>query len=143
MHRFCGDFRFDDPAEISVFVQTLEVPRILTLLIILLILFFLGMLMVPIGIYAMTLPIFFPVIVSLKYDPIWFGVICLKMMEIGAVTPPVGLNIYAMKGVVGKDISLEDIFRGVWPFVLCDLVVLGFLILFPEIATWLPNLLFD
>lgn len=130
------------PAEISVFVQTLEVPRIVTLLIILLILFFLGMLMVPIGIYAMTLPIFFPLIVSLKYDPIWFGVVCLKMMEIGAVTPPVGLNVYAMKGVVGKDISLEDIFRGIWPFVLCDLTILGFLILFPEIATWLPNLLF-
>jgi TRAP-type C4-dicarboxylate transport system permease large subunit len=101
------------------------------------------MIMVPIGIYALTLPIMFPMIVNLGYDPFWFAVICLKMMEIGAVTPPVGLNVYAMKGVLPKEmnVSLEDIFRGIWPFVLCDLVVLVFLIIFPQLATWLPNLL--
>jgi TRAP-type C4-dicarboxylate transport system permease large subunit len=99
--------------------------------------------MVPIGIYALTLPIVFPILVSLGYDPVWFGVIALKMTEIGAITPPVGLNVYAMKGVVPKEanISLEDIFRGIWPFCLCDIIMLVFLILFPSLSTWLPNLL--
>ena len=81
--------------------------------------------------------------VKLGYDPIWFGVICLKMTEIGAITPPVGLNVYAMKGVIPKEdnVSLEDIFRGIWPFCSCEMVVLMVLIIFPEIATWLPDLL--
>ena len=83
--------------------------------------------------------------VKLGYDPIWFGVICLKLTEIGAITPPVGLNVYAMKGVIPKNvnISLEDIFRGIWPFCLCDIVVLVVLIMFPKISTWLPKLLLD
>jgi len=105
--------------------------------------FFLGMIMVPIGIYALTLPIVFPILVNLGYDPIWFGVIALKLTEIGGITPPVGLNVYAMKGVIPRDIniSLEDIFRGVWPFLLCDIVMLFILILFPPLSTWLPNVL--
>jgi len=96
-----------------------------------------------VGIYALTLPIIFPMLVKLGYDPIWFGVIALKMTEIGAVTPPVGLNVFAMKGVIPREynITLEDIYRGVWPFVICDLIVLVMLIIFPEIATWLPDLL--
>ena len=79
----------------------------------------------------------------LGYDPIWFGVIALKLTEIGGVTPPVGLNVYAMKGVIPPEynVSLEDIFSGVWPFVLCDIIVLMALFIFPQIATWLPNLL--
>jgi len=107
------------------------------------IMFFMGMIMVPIGIYALLLPIVFPMLVKLGYDPIWFGVICLKLTEIGAITPPVGLNVYAMKGVIPKsmDISLEDIFRGIWPFCLCDIVVLVVLIMFPKISTWLPEVL--
>jgi len=101
------------------------------------------MIMVPVGIYALTLPVVFPLVVRLGYDPIWFGVIALKLTEIGGVTPPVGLNIYAMKGVIPHEysVSLEDIFSGVWPFVLCDIIVLVMLFLFPQIATWLPNLL--
>jgi TRAP-type C4-dicarboxylate transport system permease large subunit len=82
-------------------------------------------------------------LVSLGYDPIWFGVIALKLTEIGSITPPVGLNVYAMKGVISKDmnISLEDIFRGVWPFCMVDIIVLVVLIVFPQISLWLPKLL--
>lgn len=133
------------PTELTLLLQHLEVPRFYILLGVLVIMFFLGMIMVPVGIYALTLPIVFPILVNLGYDPIWFGVIALKLTEIGAITPPVGLNVYAMKGVIPRDynISLEDIFKGIWPFCLCDIVVLGSLIIFPEIATWLPNLLFS
>jgi tripartite ATP-independent transporter DctM subunit len=131
------------PTELTMMLQNLEVPRLVILLGILAIMFLLGMIMVPVGIYALTLPVIFPMLVSLGYDPIWFGVVALKLTEIGSITPPVGLNVYAMKGVIPKDmnISLEDIFRGVWPFCLCDVVVLVFLIMFPQLSLWLPNLL--
>jgi C4-dicarboxylate transporter DctM subunit len=131
------------PTEITVYLIDADVSRLTILMGIILIMFFLGMIMVPVGIYALTLPIVFPMLVKLGYDPIWFGVIALKMTEIGAVTPPVGLNVFAMKGVIPREynVTLEDIYRGVWPFVICDLVVLLMLIIFPEIATWLPELL--
>ena len=131
------------PTELTMMLQNLDVPRIFILIGILLIMFFLGMIMVPVGIYALTLPIVFPMLISLNYDPIWFGVIALKLTEIGAITPPVGLNVYAMKGVIPREsnISLEDIFRGIWPFCLCDIGVLIVLIMFPVLSTWLPELL--
>ena len=133
------------PTELTMLLQDLEVPRLVILLGILAIMFLLGMIMVPVGIYALTLPVVFPILVSLGYDPIWFGVIALKLTEIGSITPPVGLNVYAMKGVIPKqmDISLEDIFRGVWPFCMCDIIVLVFLIMFPQLSLWLPNLLLN
>jgi tripartite ATP-independent transporter DctM subunit len=131
------------PTELTMLLQNLDVPRIVILLGILMIMFFLGMIMVPVGIYALTLPIVFPMLVSLGYDPIWFGVIALKLTEIGAITPPVGLNVYAMKGVIPKEekISLEDIFKGIWPFCVCDIAVLIVLILIPQLSTWLPDVL--
>lgn len=131
------------PTELTMLLQNQDVHRIFILIGVLGIMFFLGMIMVPIGIYALTLPIVFPLLVNLGYDPIWFGVIALKLTEIGAITPPVGLNVYAMKGVIPREdnISLEDIFRGVWPFCLCDIGVLIILIIFPKLSTWLPDLL--
>jgi len=129
------------PSDITMLVGEWNVPRIFILLAIMFVYFLLGMIMVPIGIYAMTLPVVMPILKTLGYDPIWFGVIALKLMEIAAVTPPVGLNVYALKGVVSKDVSLIDIFNGIWPFIPCDLVVLVLLIIFPEIVLWLPNLL--
>jgi tripartite ATP-independent transporter DctM subunit len=131
------------PTGLTNLLISWDVPRLVILIGVIFIMFILGMIMVPVGIYALTLPILFPMIVKLGYDPIWFGVICLKMTEIGAITPPVGLNVYAMKGVIPKEdnVSLEDIFRGIWPFCLCDIFVLIALIIFPGIATWLPELL--
>jgi tripartite ATP-independent transporter DctM subunit len=131
------------PTEITALLINWEVPRSVILAGVIVIMFILGMIMVPVGIYALTLPILFPMMVKLGYDPIWFGVICLKMTEIGAITPPVGLNVYAMKGVIPKEdnVSLEDIFRGIWPFCGCEMVLLIFLIIFPELSTWLPELL--
>lgn len=130
------------PIDLTIMIQAWDVPRIIILVCFLILYFFLGMIMVPIGIYALTLPVILPMLTNLGYDPIWFGVIALKLTEIAAITPPVGLNVYAMKGVAGKDISLTEIFRGIWPFCLCDIIVLVFLIAFPQLCLWLPNLLF-
>lgn len=129
------------PINITEWVGGLDVPPIVILIFICVIFFILGMIMVPIGIYAMILPIIIPILTSFNYDLIWFGVIALKLTEIGAVTPPVGLNVYAIKGVISKDISVVDIFRGVWPYVWCDLAVLVLLIMFPQISLFLPNLM--
>ena len=130
------------PIDITMMLQNWDVPRIVILMAVLVVYFFLGMIMVPIGIYALTLPIVLPILTNLGYDPIWFGVIALKLTEIAAITPPVGLNVYAMKGVAGKDVSLYEIFAGIWPFCLCDIIVLIFLIAFPQLCLWLPNLIF-
>ena len=103
--------------------------------------FFFGMLIEGTGLKALLLPIAFPIVLELGYDPIWFGIITLKLGEIAAVTPPVGLNVYALKGVAGEGTSLEEIFKGIWPFVLCDIVVLIFMVIFPNIVLFLPNLI--
>jgi len=80
-----------------------------------------------------------PVLIELGYDIVWFGIVTMKLVEIAAVTPPVGLNVYALKGVISKDISVMEIFRGIWPFIYCDLFVLLILFVFPQIVLWLPN----
>lgn len=129
------------PTWASMLITGWDVPRIVVMGGILLVWFLLGMIIIPTGIMALTLPIFFPIIVSLGYDPIWFGVIIMKLGEIAAITPPVGLNVYAIKGVAGKGTTLEDVFRGVWPFVICELVVLAILIAFPQISLWLPGMM--
>jgi len=129
------------PTKLSLMVQGLNYPPFVILSVILFIWFLLGMIIIPTGIFALTLPIVFPIIVNLGYDPIWFGVITLKLSEIAAVTPPVGLNVYALKGVAGKGTSIEEIFVGIWPFVLCDIIVLALLLIFPQITLWLPNLM--
>lgn len=127
--------------QLSSFLETWDVSRATILGAILAVWFFLGMVITPAAIFALTLPIIFPIIMSLGYDPIWFGIISLKLTEIAAVSPPVGLNVYALKAVVGEGASLEDIFKGIWPFVFCDIIVLIILLIFPQIVLFLPNLI--
>jgi TRAP-type C4-dicarboxylate transport system permease large subunit len=100
----------------------------------------LGMFMDGIGMLLLTLPVVFPLMIKLGFDPIWFGIIAVKMVEVGLLTPPVGLNCYVVAGV-RPDIPLQQIFRGVWPFVVADLICVLIFILFPEIVTFLPNLM--
>jgi tripartite ATP-independent transporter DctM subunit len=130
------------PTQLAVWVTGLQVPRFVILLGILAIWFVLGIVMVPDGIYAVTLPIFFPLILKLGYDPIWFGIITIKLSEIANVTPPVGLNIFAIQGVAGDDVEITDVYKGVWPFVACDVIVLALLIGLPDIVLFLPKLIF-
>jgi TRAP-type C4-dicarboxylate transport system permease large subunit len=100
---------------------------------------FLGMFMNAIGMLLLTLPVIHPVIISLGFDPIWFGIILVKMVEIGLVTPPIGLNCYVVSGV-RPDIPIEKIFRAVLPFVLADIAAVALFVMFPEIVTFLPDL---
>jgi tripartite ATP-independent transporter DctM subunit len=88
---------------------------------------------------VVTLPFFFPVVVALDIDPIWFGIVLVKLIEISVITPPVGINLFAVLSAVGTRASFQNVVKGVTPFILFDILVLGLLILFPEIATWLPD----
>jgi TRAP-type C4-dicarboxylate transport system permease large subunit len=86
----------------------------------------------------LTVPIVFPVIVALGFDPIWFGVIIVMTVELGLIHPPVGMNIFVIKSVV-EDVKISTIFYGVIPFIITDLIRLVILIAFPIIALWLPS----
>jgi C4-dicarboxylate transporter, DctM subunit len=101
----------------------------------------LGMFLDPLGIMLITIPIFVPMFERLGLDLVWFGVILVKYLEIGLLTPPVGFNVYVIKTVVGPDISLETIFRGVGWFLACEVVIMTLLIAFPQISLYLPSLM--
>jgi C4-dicarboxylate transporter DctM subunit len=128
------------PTDLAALIIAKKIGAVPVTIFILIILFFLGMFMNASAFFLFSFPIFYPVVVKLGVNPVWFCIICMKMAEIGAVTPPVGLNVYSLKGVVGKDATLEEIFKGIVPFIWADVAVIVLLYLFPVIATWLPNL---
>jgi TRAP-type C4-dicarboxylate transport system permease large subunit len=121
-------------------VLAIGVSPYLVLLFVIVLYTVLGMFMDGIGMLLLTLPVLFPIVVKLGFDPIWFGIIVVKMVEIGLLTPPVGLNCYVVNGV-RPDISLQEIFRNVWPFVLADFVCIALFTAFPGIVTFLPRLM--
>lgn len=112
------------------------------LVVIQLILILLGMFIDPGGIILITTPVFLPIITALGFDPIWFGVLFVINMEMGYLTPPFGLNLFYMRSVAPKEISMGDIYRAIIPFVLLQLLGLIICMVFPQIVLWLPNLVF-
>ena len=122
-------------------VLDLDVNRYVILIGILAMYLVLGMFLDGIGMLLLTIPIVLPAVTALGFDPIFFGVLVVRMVEIGLITPPVGLNIFTIQGAMGNDITAEEMYVGVWPFVCCDIVVLILLMIFPGIVLWLPNLL--
>ncbi len=99
-----------------------------------------GMFLEPIGAMLLTLPVIMPILMSLDYSLIWFGVVLTKFLEIGMITPPIGMNVFVIKGVVGDLVSTTTIFRGIMWFLVADIVVVGLLMAFPDIILYLPNL---
>jgi C4-dicarboxylate transporter, DctM subunit len=116
-------------------------PYMIILMIVIMFLI-LGMFLDPIGMLLLALPFVFPLVMRLGFDPIWFGIVCVILVEIALVTPPVGFNCYILKQVGGDMVSLGDIFRGTTPFVIMSLGLIALLVAFPGIVLWLPNLLF-
>ena len=123
----------------DVFVQFGSSPLMVVIAISLLFLL-LGCFLDSIGILLLTMPIILPMAHEANLDLIWFGIILVKLLEIGLLTPPVGLNVYIIKGALGDRVNLTTIFKGVTWFMVVDLFVLAFLILVPEFTLWLPNL---
>jgi tripartite ATP-independent transporter DctM subunit len=126
------------PQKLTEFLTGLGIGRYGVLALIMLMYLVLGCLMDAMAMIILTVPIIFPVITHLGFDPIWFGVIIVMTVELGLIHPPVGMNVFVIKSVV-QDVSFTTIFKGVIPFVLTDIVRLVILIAFPIIALWLPT----
>ncbi len=125
------------PDDILSFVEELNVPPMGVIFAILVIYIALGAVFEGIGMILLTVPIFFPVVQSLGFDLIWFGIVVIMVTEISLITPPVGMNVFVLKTML-PDVSLWTIFRGIGPFFCADLVRLGLVVMFPQIALFLP-----
>ncbi len=121
------------------FVANTDMPRELILAIIIIALLIMGMFMDQLAILSLAMPLAFPTIMALDYNPIWFGIVVTKTVEIGLLTPPLGLNAYVAAAQTG--VKLGTIFKGIVPFLIVEIVVLMLLILFPQITLWLPSLM--
>jgi tripartite ATP-independent transporter DctM subunit len=126
------------PQNLTAFLSDLGLGRYGVLALIMVMYLILGCLMDAMAMIILTVPIVFPIIVQLGFDPIWFGIIIVMTVELGLIHPPVGMNVFVIKSVV-HDVSFMTIFKGVIPFVLTDLLRLVILIAFPIIALWLPE----
>jgi tripartite ATP-independent transporter DctM subunit len=127
------------PFVLSEYIASLHTGPYAVILGILLVMMILGCFMDSMAIVLLTVPVFFPLIQTLHIDPIWFGILVVRVTEMGLITPPVGLNLYVIKGVA--DVPMGDVFHGVVPFICADFVHLAVLLAFPQIALFLPNLL--
>ena len=110
-----------------------------TIIFIQLIIFLLAMVLDPAGIMMITVPVFLPIIKALGFDPLWFGILFVINMEIGYMTPPFGFNLFYLKGIVPPGITMGDIYRSVIPYTLVESFGLALVMIFPQIAVWLPN----
>jgi C4-dicarboxylate transporter DctM subunit len=128
------------PFELAEYVGSLPLPRHAIMGMIILVYLVGGCFMDALAMIMLTIPIFFPVVQTLGFDPIWFGVVIVLITEMGVITPPVGINVYVVYGVA-KDVPLEKIFKGVFPMLLALLICNLILILFPQIALFLPGLM--
>jgi tripartite ATP-independent transporter DctM subunit len=128
------------PAVFSAWMAGLQVSRYAILGMVIWVYLILGCFLDAISMMVLTMPVIFPVITSVGFDPIYFGVICVLMMEAGLITPPVGLNVYTLAGVA-KDVPIEEIFRGALPFLISIIAVVILITLFPEICLFLPSMM--
>lgn len=126
------------PQKITEFLTSLGLGPYGVLTLILLMYLVLGCLMDALAMIILTVPIIFPVIKALGFDPIWFGIIVVMTVELGLIHPPVGMNIFVIKSVI-EDVKISTIFYGVLPFIITDLIRLVILVIFPMIALWLPS----
>ncbi len=126
------------PGDLKAFVTQFELHPVIVVITISVIYIVLGMAMEELSMILLTVPLFFPVVTGLGYDPIWFGIIIVLVVQIGIISPPVGMNLFVVKSLLPQ-VSIMTIFRGVMPFTIALIVMLGVMVAFPELATWLPK----
>jgi C4-dicarboxylate transporter, DctM subunit len=130
------------PTYVGNLIASSSYSRLILIILILAFYVPLGMFLDPMSIQVVTVPIFLPIVVSLGYDPIWFGVIVVQMIELSLITPPVGLNCFIVKAVSPPEVSLVDVFVGTIPYFILEVLVIVLLVMFPGIALWLPSKMF-
>ncbi len=128
------------PGDLRDFVLAFSPHPIMVVVIMMGIYVALGLVMEELSMVLLTIPVFYPVITGLGFDPVWFGILIVTIVEIGMISPPVGMNLFVINSLL-PDVRLTTIFRGVWPFVAADVVRLAILIAFPAISLWLPSLM--
>ena len=128
------------PGDLRDFLLQFSPHPIMVVVVMMAIYVALGLVMEELSMVLLTIPVFFPVITGLGFDPVWFGILIVTIVEIGMISPPVGMNLFVMNALLPM-VKLKAIFQGVWPFVMADIVRLGILIAFPAISLWLPSLM--
>ncbi|MCR4331505.1 MAG: TRAP transporter large permease subunit, partial [Sulfuricaulis sp.] len=123
--------------QLIAFIGGMEVNRWFIMIALVILYLILGCVMDQVAIILVTLPMVFPLIIHLGFDPIWFGVICTKTAEIGMASPPVGMNAFVVSATT--KVPLEDVFKGTWPLLATDMVSLALLLAIPALSTWLPS----
>jgi len=128
------------PFALTEWVENLPLPPMAIMGVLIFIYFVGGFFMDAMALIVLTIPIFFPLVMKLGFDPIWFGVMIVLIGEMGVITPPVGVNVFVIKGIA-PDIPVEKIFKGIFPFLVALIIMTIVLMIFPQIATFLPGLI--
>lgn len=128
------------PGDLKGWITGMGLSPVMVITLMMAVYVLLGTVMEELTMVLLTIPLFFPVVVQLGFDPVWFGVLIVMVIQIGLVSPPVGMNLFVVNALLPK-VGLSTIFRGVWPLVLTMVVALGLLIAFPQLSLWLPSLM--
>lgn len=129
------------PAEMTSLIGSLDMPPLLIIGILLVAYLILGAVFDEVASLVITLPFVLPIIIGLGYDVIWWGIVMVIVIELGMITPPIGLNVFVIYNVAKRKVPLKDIFSGVTPFIIADLLRLALVVLFPQLILWLPTIL--
>ncbi|MGH7403816.1 MAG: TRAP transporter large permease subunit, partial [Candidatus Rokuibacteriota bacterium] len=128
------------PADLKALVSSLGMSPLMVVAAICAVYVILGTAMEELSMVLLTMPVFFPVVLELGFDPVWFGIIIVCVVEIGLISPPVGMNMFVLKSLL-PEVPTGTVFRGVMPFMWADVMRLAILVAFPIIALWLPSLM--
>ncbi|MFM9886529.1 MAG: TRAP transporter large permease [Burkholderiales bacterium] len=128
------------PSDLTNFVKQFQIHPVMVIVAICAIYVLLGTAMEELSMILLTVPVFFPLVMGLGFDPVWFGILIVVVVEIGLISPPVGMNLFVINSML-PHVSTPTLFRGVTPFVVADVIRLGILIAFPAISLWLPSVL--
>jgi len=128
------------PDDLKWLITTLNLSPIMVIVAICAIYVLLGTAMEELSMILLTVPVFFPLVVHLGFDPIWFGILIVVVVEIGLISPPVGMNLFVLNALL-PHVPTKTLFRGVLPFVVADVIRLGILVAFPAISLWLPSMM--
>lgn len=126
------------PMELRDWITQLQLSPVMIVAAMMMIYVLLGTVMEELTMVLLTIPLFFPIVVGLGFDPVWFGVLIVLVIQIGLISPPVGMNLFVINTLL-PSVGLRNLFRGVWPFVLVQILMLGLLVAFPALSLWLPT----
>ena len=126
------------PGDLKQWITHLGLSPVMVVGMMMVIYVLLGTVMEELTMVLLTIPLFFPIVVALGFDPVWFGVLIVMVIQIGLISPPVGMNLFVLNALLSR-VGLGTIFRGVWPFVVVQVIMLAILVMFPALSLWLPS----